>query len=305
MIPQTNSVAVVGAGAVGCYYGGLLARAGVPVTLIGRPALVDAVRRHGLLFESGGETRAIPVSASADIAAARGANYVLVCVKSADTDEVAAGLAAVLGRDAIVMSLQNGVDNAERLRARLANLVIPAVVYTAAQMSAPGHVRHTGGGSLVIGGAAQDVLTAIVAMFATARIPVQLAKDIDVELWKKLLMNCAYNAVSALAMASYAVMAASDDIRAVMRAAADEVVAVARMRGIVIDTAFLEAIFGLASMMPETISSTAQDIARGRATEIDHLNGYVVREGARLGVPVPVNRTLHALVKLRETASRR
>jgi 2-dehydropantoate 2-reductase len=300
-IGEWPAFAVMGAGAVGGFFGAKLARAGAPVTLIGRPAFVEAVARDGLLFEHDGRIEAIGVTATTAPAGVAGARYVLFCVKSGDTDEAVRVMAPHLAGDAVVLSLQNGVGNAERIRAQVSCPVIPALVYAASQMPKPGHVRHTGGGSLVIGGAERARLDEIAALFARADVPVTVSPDIDAELWTKLLMNCAYNAVSALAMANYATMTAMPEVRGVMRAAADEVVAVAAAKGIRIDPGVLDRMFDMGRTMPAQISSTAQDIAKGRPTEIDYLNGVVAREGEALGVTTPVNRTLHALVRLLET----
>jgi 2-dehydropantoate 2-reductase len=299
-IGEWPAFAVMGAGAVGGFFGAKLARAGAPVTLIGRPAFVEAVARDGLVFEHDGRTEAIGVTATTAPAGVAGARFVLFCVKSGDTEAAAKAMAPHLAKDAVVLSLQNGVGNAERIRAQVSCPVIPALVYAASQSPKPGHVRHTGGGSLVIGGAERARLDEIAALFARADVPVTVSPDIDAELWTKLLMNCAYNAVSALAMANYATMTAMPEVRGVMRAAADEVVAVAAAKGIRIDPGVLDRMFDMGRTMPAQISSTAQDIAKGRPTEIDYLNGTVAREGEALGVATPVNRTLHALVRLLE-----
>ena len=144
-------VAVMGAGAVGCYYGGMLAREGNPVTLVGRPAHVDAVQRDGLFLDTQSFQVHVPMGANIGAAGVEGARLVLFCVKSTDTESAAREIAPHLGPDAVVISLQNGVDNAERLQAALQQEVIPAVVYVATEMAGPGHVRHHGRGDLVIG----------------------------------------------------------------------------------------------------------------------------------------------------------
>lgn len=302
-----SPVAVVGAGALGCYFGGVLARAGARVTLIGRRAHVEAITRDGLGFESLGRQEFIPVAASENIAAVAGARLILLCVKSNDTDAAAHAMAEYLAPDAVVLSLQNGVNNVERIRLHLKQQVIPALVYAAAQMSGPGRVRHTGGGDLVIGllGAPGDGTTApsvkALATFLTgAGIPVRVSDHIEVELWSKLVLNCAYNAISALCGAQYGTMVANPEIRAVMLAAVDEVVRVAAAKGIRLPEDMADTTIRLAEVMPVTISSTAQDIRNGKRTEIDHLNGYVMREGEALGIATPVNRTLNALTKLLE-----
>jgi len=307
------AVAVVGAGALGCLFGGMLARSGVPVTLIGRPAHVAAIRQHGLRFESHGITETIPVTAVENMGAVRGAALVLFCVKSSDTDDAAGAMAPHLDGHAVVLSLQNGVDNVERIRAQVPNVVLPGLVYVAAQMTGPGSVHHTGGGNLTIGRLAafardeesdRRLLEDIVALFTRAGVKVTISPRVEVDLWTKLVMNCAYNAISALTGSQYGRMVALPEIRAVMTDAVNEVVAVAAAKGVRLPDNLVDAAIRLADRMPVTISSTAQDLLRGRRTEIDHLNGYVVRAGEALGIATPVNRTLNALVKLAEQKSK-
>lgn len=302
--------AVMGAGAVGCYFGGMLARAGAPVTLIGRRLHVEAMTRNGLCLESIHFQQQIPVSAFTDAQPACQAEVVLLCVKTLDTEEAAKALAPHLASGAVVVSLQNGVDNVERIRSVAKIEAIPAVVYVAAEMTAPGCVKHTGSGHLIIGDlSASDGkekslrprLEALAGRFARAGVPCRVSENIEADLWTKLIMNCAYNAVSALSRARYAGMVSNPWARAVMRQVIEETVAVARAADVRLpDIDMVEAGWRLAETMPGAISSTAQDLARGKRTEIDSLNGYVARRGAELGVETPVNRTLHALVKLLE-----
>jgi 2-dehydropantoate 2-reductase len=300
----------MGAGAVGCYYGAMFARAGAPVTLIGRLRHVEAIARDGLLFESGGERRYIHVSASTDVGAVRGADVVLFCVKTPDTEEAARALAPHLRQDAVVVSLQNGVDNVERMQAVAGIDAVPVVVYVGAEMAAPGHVKHTASGNLIIGdlgrqapreGARRRRLESLAALFVRAGVPCTVSDNIEAALWTKLIVNCAYNALSALSRSRYRRMVSSRYARDLMRQVVDEALAVARAASVEIDDAPVdEAVAKIARTMPETISSTAQDLSHGKRTEIDALNGYVARRGATLGVPTPVNETLHALVKLLE-----
>ncbi len=304
-----GKVAVLGAGAVGCFYGGMLARAGVPVTLIGRAAHVEAIRRDGLVIEWADRRETIRVDASTDVAVVQDADLVLVCVKSPDTGAAARSLAPHLAADAVVASLQNGVDNAERLRAVLTQPVLAAVVYVGAYMDGPGVVRHTGRGDLVLGASRADAtrpgiasrLAAVAALFEAAGIACPRSDDIDAALWTKLVINCAFNAVSALGRARYGRMAQEPGIRALMEGTVRESVAVARAAGVALDERKLvDAVWGVADALAQQYSSTAQDILRGKRTEIDALNGFVAERGAALGVDTPINRTLHALVRLRE-----
>jgi len=311
MATMVRKVAVVGAGAVGSFYGAMLARAGHAVVLIGRPAHVDAIRRDGLRLEMAGKSESLTIDASSEIAAAHGADLVLVSVKSSDTEAVARELAPALARDAVIVSLQNGVENADVIARHVAATVVPAVVYVATAMPAPGIVRHHGRGDLVVGprtrAAARDPalagrLEAIASFFATAGVAVKVSADVVAELWSKLMVNCAYNAISALAQSSYGEMVALAPIRELQRTVVGEVVAVAAASGVELPlAAAVEAMERIAPAMPAQLSSTAQDVARGKPSEIDHLNGFVVRRGRELGIATPANQALHALVKLVES----
>ena len=294
-------VAVLGAGAVGCYYGGMLARAGNDVTLIGRTAHVEAIRARGLRFEAQSFDETVTVRASTEAAAVKGARLVLFSVKSTDTDEAAAQMAPHLDAGAIVISLQNGVDNVERLQARLAQPVLGAAVYVASEMAGPGHLRHHGRGDLVIGAFGRAVPEATLALakawFEHAGVKTAVSPNVAGELWAKLVANCAYNALSAIARMPYGRMIEVPGVRDVMRDVIEETLAVAKASGIAMAPDVAERTFGIAGAMPTQYSSTAQDLARGKPTEIEHLNGYVVRRGEALGVPTPANRALAALVR--------
>ena len=302
-------IAVMGSGAVGCYYGGMLARAGARVTLIARPQHVEAIARRGLHFESLEFDEHVPVDASTDVGAAKDAQWVLFAVKSGDTEEAARQLGTIIDPKAIVIGLQNGVDNFDRMRKHLPSRVLPAVVYVAVAMAGAGHVRHTGRGDLIVGNwsgrrdFSPQELDTVADTLERAGVPCRVSDNVEGELWLKLLMNCAYNAISALGRSQYKRMAASAEVQDVMRAVVAEVLAVAEASGVRMPAGDLVgATLKLAGSMPEATSSTAQDLARGKPSEVDHLNGLVYRKGRDLGVPAPVNQTLHALVKLLERA---
>ncbi len=303
-------VAVVGAGAVGCYFGGMLARAGAPVTLIGRAANVEAINRDGLFIDSIHFKESISVSASTELEAVRDARLVLFSVKTVDTETTARSLASYLAPETIVVSLQNGVDNVERIDFAAGIHAIPAVVYIAVAMTGLGRIRHSGRGDLIIGDpltnrhARQQEIAEVAATFARAGVPCRISEDITSELWQKLIMNCAYNAISALARAKYGRIAQDAGSMEVIKEVVGEAVAVGNAAGIRLSAdAMTAAALKLGTeAMPEAVSSTAQDISRGKLTEIDSLNGFLVRKGAEMGVPTPVNQTLYSLVKLLEQA---
>jgi len=301
--PPFQHVAVVGAGAVGGFFGARLALAGHRVTLIARPVHVAATLRDGLRLQTGGRVETARVAASTDLAAVQGADLVLFCVKSTDTETTARELAPLLDAGAVLLSLQNGVENAAMIVRHVSQPVVPAVVYVAAAMAGPGTVAHFGRGDLVIGpfGGRAAPLHAIADFFAAAQVPVRVSNDVMAELWNKLMVNCAFNAISGLAQANYGQLAALAEVRELMDGVVREVVALARAEHVdlPLDTA-LQAVERIAQAMPAQLSSTAQDMARRKPSEIDHLNGFVARRGRELNVPVPLNHALHALVKLVE-----
>jgi 2-dehydropantoate 2-reductase len=300
-------IAVVGAGAVGGYFGGLLARAGAPVVMIGRPAFVEAVKKNGLFLDTLHFQERVRVAASTELSAARGAEIVLFCVKTTDNAATARALAPLLAPGAVVLSFQNGVDNVEQIRAAAAIEALPAVVYVAASVPEPGRVKHVGRGDLVFG-PKNEKTERVAALFSRAGVPCRISENMDGELWTKLIWNCALNAVSALGRAKYGQIAASADARRVVETVVNEVLAVARAAnihppGLEDPKTAIAGAFKIATQMPEALSSTAQDMNRGKRTEIDSLNGYISRRGAELGVPTPVSHALYALVKLAEGRS--
>jgi 2-dehydropantoate 2-reductase len=295
-------VAVMGAGAVGCYFGAMLARAGHRVTLIARPQHVEAIKANGLMFESRSFSGHIQMQATTEASGVAGADIVLFCVKSPDTESAGRAIAPFLKPEAVILCLQNGVDNAERLQAETKRTAIPAVVYVAAEMAGPGHIKHNGRGELIIGPAAASA--DIAQQFIAAAIPTKVSDEVMTELWTKLITNCAYNALSAVAELPYGPLLQVEGVIDVMRNVIGECEAVAQALNIPLPVTLRDSTLALAASMPEQYSSTAQDLMRGKPTEIDYLNGYVVRKGVALGIPTPTNLALQVMVKSREVRQR-
>ena len=315
-ISRSSRVVVVGAGAVGCFYGGMLARAGLDVTLIARAGHVEAITAHGLFMNCQTFQAHVPVRATTELAAAAQADLVLLCVKSPDTESTGAALREVLSPHAVVLSLQNGVDNAPALQRLLPNPVFPAVVYVATAMEGPGQLKHNGRGELVIGemhtpGAmttpagqgpnAQRLLTDIASLFASAGVPCEISPTVKDALWFKFLINCVVNAVSAIGQIEYGRMVLVPEVRTLLGQLTTEFLAVATAEGVHFDRTDVDQTFeGLYRSMAGQRSSTAQDIARGKRTEIDHLNGLLTRLGAQHGIPTPAHQAVYSLIKLLE-----
>ena len=300
----TLDIAVLGAGAVGCFYGGMLARAGHRVTLIGRPAHVQAIAANGLRMQTLSFDQQVPLAASTDASAVAGADWVLFAVKSTDTETAGEQLRAHLKPGALVLCLQNGVDNAERLRAVLPGVqVAAAVVYVATEMAGPGHLRHHGRGELVMEPTPSDPShsAAIAQAFTAAGVPTEISDNVRGALWVKLILNSAYNALSALGRLPYGELVQRPGVLEVIRDVVDECRAVAMADGVNLPDEVDATVQRIPQTMPTQHSSTAQDLMRGKPSEIDFLNGHVVRRGEALGVPTPANRVLWTLVKLVES----
>jgi len=297
-------VAVVGTGAVGGYFGGMLLRAGVPVLMIGRSPFVEAVRRSGLYLDTTKFQETVHPEVSTELSSVAGCDIILFCVKTTDSAEVSKRLAPHLYPDAAVVSLQNGVNNVEEIRNASGIDASAAVVYVAASVPRPAVIKHGGRGDLVIGPPGPRT-ERIAELFASANVPCRVSENIEAELWTKFIWNCAFNAISGLGLATYDQIAQDAEARKVVEAAVYETLAVAHAKGIrparFDDPAkTLGAAFHVTEWMVGTRSSTAQDMARGKRTEIEALNGYVAKLGTEFGVPTPVNQTLYALVKLQE-----
>ncbi len=297
-------VAVLGAGAVGCFYGGMLARAGHRVTLIGRPQHVQVFEAQGLRMQTLAFDETVKLHASTEASAVAGADLVLFAVKSPDTETAGAQMREHLKPGALVLCLQNGVDNAERLRAVLTGVqVAAAVVYVATEMAGPGHLRHHGRGELVI--EPSTASERVVQALAAAGVPTEISDNVRGALWAKLILNCAYNALSAVGRIAYGELVQQPGVKDTMRDVVAECRAVAAADGVTLPGDVDAAVRRIAETMPSQYSSTAQDLMRGKPSEIDHLNGHVVRRGEALGVPTPANRVLWAVVKLVEAATLR
>jgi len=297
-------IAVVGAGAVGGYFGGMFARAGAPTVLIGRKHFADAVNSKGLVLDKSEGQERIRANATVDMSAVRDCPLILFSVKANDTLSTAKEMTPFVRPDATVVCLQNGVDNADQIRAAANVAALPAVVYVAVSVPESGRVKHLARGDLIIGPPSKQT-TELADLFIRAGIPCRVSDNIEGELWLKLLRNCALNAISALGQVRYGHIVQSDDAKKLMEQIVDEVLAVAHAAKVVLPGVHdrqsgMAAATELATQMAGAFSSTAQDLNRGRLTEIDALNGYISRRGAQLGIPVPANHTLFTLVKLAE-----
>jgi 2-dehydropantoate 2-reductase len=303
---EIKRIVVLGAGAVGCFFGGVLARAGKDVLLIARDNHVQAIKKNGLFMECQTFQEHVTIEASSRIEDIADADLILCCVKSPDTERAIREIKALIKSDTLILSLQNGVDNAERISQVVPNKVISAVVYVAAGMGGDGHVKHFGRGELIIGVANQaesisSELQEICEIFLSANIPCAVSNNIQRELWLKFLVNCSYNGISAIGQITYGEMAQQENTWQLINDLTTEFLLVVHHENIDISEDEAQRVNEqIAKTMAGQRSSTAQDLLRHKPTEIDYLNGLIVRKAKEHGLKVPNHQAIYTLVKMIE-----
>jgi len=298
-------ICVLGAGALGCAIGGVLAEAGHEVWLVNRgQAHVQAMLRHGLLMRENGVDRAVPVHAATDCRDIGVVDLAIVLVKSFHTREVITSARPIIGPDTVVLSLQNGLGHEDILAEVVGRQhVLAGKTYTGGVMLAPGHIiAGTRGKETIIGeldGRVSERVQRIAAAFNQAGLACEVSENILGTMWDKLLVNVATGALGAITHLTYGDLYDVPEIEACAVAAVGEAMAVAKAAGIVLTTteprqAWVKASAGLP---PEFKVSMLQSLEKGSATEVDYVNGAVVRWGQKYGVPTPTNLALVACVK--------
>lgn len=296
-------ILVVGAGGVGGYFGGRLARAGLPVAVLARGAHLEAIRRDGLRVRSAIEGEWVAKVEAVETAAGHGPfDAALVCVKSFDTAAAVAAIAPALAPGAAVVSLQNGVDNEETIDAVLgAGHAVGGVAYVFATIEAPGVIAHRFAGRLVLGeldGRPSPRVEAVRAAFQAAGVPAEIAPDIRRALWEKYLFISAQAGVTALVRAPIGTIRAVPETWRMYRMILEELAAVARAAGVRLGDDVVEATLRAAGgVAPDATSSLHHDLTHGRRLELEALHGHAVRLGERLAVPTPMVFAVYAALK--------
>jgi 2-dehydropantoate 2-reductase len=298
-------ICFVGAGALGCSLGGILTEGGSDVYLIDRnPVQVDALNRDGLRISNGGSERTVKVKAALDVNGIEPVDLVIVLVKSFHTSEAVTAAAPIIGRRTVVMSLQNGLGQEDILVDLLGrDRVIAGKTYAGGVLLEPGRVlAGTRGKPTYIGeldGRISARVEAIAAEFCRAGIETSVSSNIVGTIWDKLLINVATGALSAITGVPYGILYATPEIKACALAAVAEAMAVAAASNAAVSVKTPEEAWDKAGVgLPANFKpSMLQSVEAAQKTEIDFINGAVVRYGERCNVPTPVNRTLVACVK--------
>ncbi|MBI3782386.1 MAG: ketopantoate reductase family protein [Deltaproteobacteria bacterium] len=308
-------VLVAGAGALGSVFGGFLRLAGHSVTLLGRPAHLDAIAERGLIIDGiWGEHHASGFDLAASASSVRSAfDTILIAVKSYDTGPMAAAVAPLLSASGFVVSLQNGLGNCEAIAQYVdQHRVLAARVIFGAAITAPGCVRVTVYAEPVLLGlwhggqqiAAEQAASRWARELATSGIPTEYVADIRSALWGKVFYNAALNPLGALLGVHYGALGENADSRAIMDAAIDEAYSVALAEGVSLPWATAQdyRVKFYERLLPPTFhhrSSMLQDLERQRRTEVDAINGEIWKRGVKHGIATPVNQLLTRMVRAR------
>lgn len=298
-------IAVIGTGAVGAYFGAKLAGvAGNRLAFIARGVHLEALRNHGLVVKSyEGDRLVRDALFSAEPSEVGIVDMVLFCVKSYDTETAAQIAAPLMGRDTVLLSLQNGVDNG----AKLAHLygeerTLPAVVYVGSALAGPGRVEHTSGGRIIFGslGGHENLATRLVAQaLSAAQIPCELTPEIATVQWRKLLWNAAFCAISALTHSDTLEIVESAPLSQLAVDCMHEVRAAAATMGVALETTAIDQTMAFSRTVGHFKPSMLQDLEAGKPLEYQAFNGIVVKKLVEAGTAAPVNQVfLQALAFL-------
>ncbi len=306
-------IAIVGAGGVGGVFGGLLAHAGHDVAFVVRGENLAAIRAGGLRVHGPWGTHLVHPAAAEDPAAlARGSPFdaVLVCVKAGQVKEIASSLRPLVGERTVVVPLQNGVEAAELLSGALGEgRVAGGLCHVFAWREAPGEVRTTGTPLQItlgeLGGPPSPRLERLAEAIRGSGAGAILAADVVAAAWEKFLFIDPFGSVGAVTRAPLGVMRSEPRTRALLVAAAEEVAAVARARGVALPAdAVARTVARYDELPAEATASMQRDVAAGRPSELHEQTGAVVRIGEAAGASIPVHRFLYAALLPQEAAAR-
>ena len=300
-------IAIVGAGAMGSLFGALLAEGGHAVWLHDIwQEHIDAVNQNGITIEFEGKLRRVRLKATADPLQIGRSELVLIFVKATQTEAAAQTAARLAGTRGLVMTLQNGMGNAETIAQFISpDRILVGTTSHGSTMLKAGSIRHAGTGPTTVGmwatgEKAFENARQIADRFTLAGIETTAISDVRPVIWDKLIVNIGINAITALTGIKNGQILDREASRELSTAAIEEAVSVAQSQGIEIRKDPAAHVFQVAAATASNRSSMGQDVDQRRRTEIKAINGFVVREADRMGIPAPVNRTLTALVQTME-----
>ncbi|KAA1243190.1 ketopantoate reductase family protein [Aquimarina sp. RZ0] len=302
---------IIGAGGVGGYFGGKISNSGQKVTFLVRGKHLEAIRTKGLQVHSiDGDFVTHPFLTTDTITDVDKADLILICTKSWQVKEATAQLQPILKENTIVIPLQNGADNAEKVLSVLdKNHVVGGLCKIYSKIEAPGVISHFGHTPEIIFGELDkhktDRLLRVKQIFDKAGFSNRISDDIHVDIWSKFMFITTVSGLGALTRATIGEMYASIELRAILRATATEIYEVASAKGVAMSPTSVDGIMTFISKQPfDATASTQRDIMEGRPSELDNFNGFIVEEGKKLDIQTPTNLFIYSCLQPMESRAR-
>ncbi|MGZ8374863.1 MAG: 2-dehydropantoate 2-reductase [Nitrospira sp.] len=296
-----KQILVVGAGSVGGFFGAHLAKNNPNVSFLLRPKTLEAVKRNGLTIRSAGGSFTVQPPVASDARELPKPDLIVLGVKAYDLDEVMDQIEPILTEKTVILTLQNGIDTEDRLIARIQrDCVVGGVAYIYSKIAEPGVVDHYKKGAVAIGelmGYESERLLAIRDLFATAGIPCHLSKDLRRSKWEKMCWNCVFNPITVLIDDRVAKALDHPEMTGLIRQIVGECAAISAALKVPLPLDMPERVVKASQEIRDIHTSMYDDWKAGRRTEIDYLNGFIVEQGRKLGIPTPVNEALTAMIK--------
>ena len=295
-------IAFAGAGAVGCHYGSKLVQAGFDVILLARGRHLTEMQSAGLRHESEGECKQIKVKTVSDAGQLNSCQVVVLSCKMTSLNDMLDLIQHHVSPSALLLTLQNGVEAPDMVAQVFPDHAIAAgSAFIGVRLEQPGHVIHSAAGGVRMGlwqqGRGEQYLLPLIRAFQHAEVPIRQDENPEAMLWRKLLWNCGFNAITAITRRYARDIAANTETLAIVRQAMEETVKIAKVCDIAIGEQDILKHIEVTLDMGSVKTSMWQDIEAGRKTEMEYINGYVVRKADELKAPAPVNRLLMGLIK--------
>lgn len=305
-------ILVYGVGGIGGYFGGRLANAGLNVSMIARGEHLKAIQKHGLEVESiNGNFKVKPAVATSDISKVPKPDLVILGVKSWQVPAVAREIRPLLDDKTVVLPLQNGADNYEKLIEIIPKEnVIAGLCFIVSYLEKPGKIKHPVYDPKIVFGEIDNSRSARVLkirdLLDEAGIENAIPENIQLEIWKKFLFICTVSGIGGLTRVSIDKIRESEYLFEMMQKTSREIIEVGKAKNIPLTKKHLELVFEIINSQPRgTTASTQRDIMNGRPSEIENFNGYIVKEGKKLGIETPVNRYIYECLKPMEEEARK
>ncbi len=296
-----QQIMIIGAGSVGGFFGAHLARNNPNVSFLLRPRTCEAVREKGLTIRSAAGSFTVHPKVASDPRDLPSPDLVILGVKAYDLDGVLDQIEPVLTPQTVILTLQNGVDTEDRILARLNRAcVVGGVAFIYSRILEPGVIEHFKRGAVAIGemtGKKSERVEQIAALFTQAGIECTLSEDIRRSKWEKMCWNCVFNPITVLVNDRVAKALDHPEMLGVIRHVVAEVAAVASALKVPLEPDIASKTIRITQSIRDIHTSMYDDWKAGRPSEIDALNGYIVRKGRDLGIPTPVNEALTAMVR--------